>query len=110
MNLVNTTFGEAALRGPCIINIHYLAKFQLNVTIDYHRLSPDDTILGLSVLRDGKVNTFGPRGGKHRVQLVENTIVLDSKALADSPECRERFTVAHECGHLHLHKHCLAHK
>ncbi|MFC5280737.1 ImmA/IrrE family metallo-endopeptidase [Arcanobacterium canis] len=109
MNLVNATFGKDAVFEPTIVDIHYLAEFQLNATIDYHRLSTDDTILGLSVLRDGKVNTFGPRGGKHRVQLTENTIVLDSKALADSPECRERFTVAHECGHLHLHKHCFAH-
>lgn len=109
MNLVNATFGKDAVHEPCIIDIHYLAEFQLNATIDYHRLSTDDTILGLSVLRDGKVNTFGPRGGKYRVQLSENTIVLDSKVLADSPECRERFTVAHECGHLHLHKKCFEH-
>ena len=109
MNLVTEVFGADAAKEPTRIDVYHLAEFQLGATIDYHRLSTDDSILELSVLRNGKVDTFGPRGGKHRVQLSENTIVLDSEALADSPECRERSTVAHECGHLFLHKKHFAH-
>ncbi len=36
MNLVNATFGKEAVFEPTIVDIHYLAEFQLNATIDYH--------------------------------------------------------------------------
>ncbi|CAB0645587.1 hypothetical protein CIP107582_01046 [Corynebacterium diphtheriae] len=72
MNLVNATFGKDTVFEPTIVDIHYLAEFQLNATIDYHHPSTDDTILDLSVLRDGKVNTFGPRGEKARATYGEH--------------------------------------
>lgn len=43
-------------------------------------------------------------GGVVDIAFPGQTILIDSDALADSPESRLRFTLAHECSHLILHK------
>lgn len=104
MAMLREAFNEDAPYQPGPVDIYRVAEFHIGAILEYQRLSTDGSILGLSVMRDGHVPICNEAGEQSMMEMSENTIVIDHLALADSPECRERFTVAHEIGHLHLHK------
>ena len=108
MAMLRDAFDDDAPYTPGPVDIYNLAEFHIGATFEYQRLTTDGSILGLSVMRDGHVPVCTSTGEPATMEMSENTIVIDSHALADSPGYRERFTIAHEVGHLHLHKQYFA--
>lgn len=86
------------------LDIDSFAEFHLQATIDYHQLSSDGSVLGMSVFQDLTVPAIGDESCRADVVFPAQTIVIDYDALRDSPESRLRFTIAHECAHLILHQ------
>lgn len=86
------------------VDIDSFAEFELAATIDYGCLSPDGKVLGMSTFQDLDRQLRPVASLKVDIHYPANTIVIDHDALASSPEGRRRFTVAHECAHLLLHK------
>lgn len=90
--------------GRIPLDIDSFAEFYLQATIDYHQLSSDGSILGMSIFQELTVPTVGDGSCEVGVVFPARTIVIDHEALSDSPESRRRFTLAHECAHLILHQ------
>ncbi len=97
--------GGSHLDSPEPLDIESFAEFHLEATLDYHRLSEDGSILGMSIFQDLSTPVLDGRGRAIDVMFPAQTIVIDHDALSGSPESRMRFTVAHECAHLILHQH-----
>lgn len=96
--------GGAHLESPAPLDIDSFAEFHLDATIDYHRLSTDGSVLGMSVFQELSIPVVDHAGCSGDVVFPPQTIVIDHEALSSSPESRLRFTVAHECAHLILHR------
>lgn len=103
--LLATYRGGLHLDSPAPLDIESFAEYHLDATLDYHRLSEDGSILGMSIFQDLSAPVLDSRGRAIDVMFSAQTIVIDYDALSDSPESRMRFTVAHECAHLILHQH-----
>lgn len=73
--------------------------------MDDQLLSSDGSILGMSIFQELSVPIFEPTGTNVDMVFPARTIIIDSNALSDSPSSRRRFTLAHECAHLILHRH-----
>ena len=95
--------GDGRLEDRIPLDIDDFAEFHLRATIDYHQLSSDGSVLGMSVFRELTVPAVGDGSCKADMVFPARTIVIDHKALSKSPESRLRFTIAHECAHLILH-------
>lgn len=94
----------AYLREAMPLDIEHFAEFQINANIDYQELTFDGRILGMSVFQTLTKSIVHKEGAKVDIIFPAQTIVIDHKALEDSPESRTRFTIAHECAHLILHQ------
>lgn len=103
--LLSDYLGGHHLRSRQALDIDSFAEFFLGANIDYQRLPLDDSVLGMSIFQPLLMSLSRPSGGVVDVVFPGQTILIDSDALADSPESRLRFTLAHECSHLILHKH-----
>lgn len=97
--------GGEHLREAKPLDIEHFAEFQLEANIDYQRLTPNGSILGMSVFQDLKTSVINDVGAKVDLVFRAQTIVIDYDALSGSPWSRTRFTIAHECAHLVLHQH-----
>lgn len=83
-------------------DVHGLASESLGFGVDYATLSDDGTVLGLTafaptscmIWRDGKPCLFNIPAG---------LILVDESLRHRDCMGRERFTIAHECGHQILH-------
>lgn len=83
-------------------DVHGLASESLGFGVDYATLSDDGTVLGLTafaptscmIWRDGKPCLFNIPAG---------LILVDESLRHRDCAGRERFTIAHECGHQILH-------
>lgn len=96
--------GGAHLESPAPLDVDSFAEFHLEATIDYHRLSADGSVLGMSVFQELSIPVVDHADCSSDVVFPSRTIVIDHQALSGSPESRLRFTVAHECAHLILHR------
>lgn len=101
--------GSEVLRKPVPLDIDDFAEFFLEASIDYQRLSMNGSILGMSVFQELPKPIVGPNGNEIDVVFPAETIVIDPKAFEGSPESRLRFTLAHECAHLILHRNIFYH-
>ena len=96
---------DDVLAGKAALDIEAFAEFFLNVTIDYQRLSQDGRTLGLSALSSGGVEVWDEeRQASFCVQTEANTIFLDDDTEHCRSDVRRRFTLAHGCGHIVLHR------
>nr|DAE49401.1 MAG TPA: IrrE N-terminal-like domain [Caudoviricetes sp.]DAR51556.1 MAG TPA: IrrE N-terminal-like domain [Caudoviricetes sp.] len=95
--------GGTLLAVAAPLDIEHFAEFELDAKLDYQRLSADDSVLGMSVFQDLTLPVASASGARAHVEIPARTIVIDDRALDDSPEGRFRFTIAHECAHLILH-------
>ncbi|WP_353065856.1 ImmA/IrrE family metallo-endopeptidase [Arcanobacterium hippocoleae] len=73
--------------------------------MEYAAVSADHKTLALSVFDDSVIEVWDDDEDEPRPFPVEaGTIVFDEVAHRDGPAGRARFTLAHECGHMLLHK------
>lgn len=97
--------GGAQLVAPIPLDVDSFAEFHLGAALDYQRLSSDGSVLGMSIFQELSIPVFESTGARVDIVFPERTIVIDDDALRDSPDSRLRFTIAHECAHLLLHRH-----
>ncbi|AOZ73116.1 hypothetical protein BK816_07275 [Boudabousia tangfeifanii] len=93
------------LRAPGALDVEHFAEFHLGASLQYEPLSPDGDILGLTCLEDTQVQVWDETRTTPLVrQGLADMIFLDETAEEGSCNGRKRFTLAHECSHLILHK------
>ncbi|MDK8352335.1 ImmA/IrrE family metallo-endopeptidase [Actinotignum sanguinis] len=94
-----------ALSGLAALDIEHFAEFRLNADIEYRCLSEDGKTLGMTVLSNGPVEVWDKENKRPLVvAATANTIMLDLESEHCITEGKARFTLAHECGHLFLHR------
>ena len=74
----------------------FLSKY-IGVDIQYQRLSLDKSILGLTVQKDGILETYNEDGSLKLINVTRGDIFIDSDACGN--ESRELFTTFHELKH-----------
>ncbi|AOZ72071.1 hypothetical protein BK816_01140 [Boudabousia tangfeifanii] len=93
------------LLNPGALDVEHFAEFYLGASLQYEPLSPDGDILGLSCLGETEVQTWDETRTTPIIrQGLVDMIFLDETAEEGSCNGRKRFTLAHECSHLILHK------
>lgn len=96
------------------LDVYAVIEKCLDVPYDWKYLTPDQSILGLTVFKSGYAwvwpKSYYEDGMKpEKVYFEKNTIVIDS-TLTEMENCGpENFTVIHEVFHQVLHKRCFAH-
>lgn len=105
-------YNEDLLNVPQAIDIDHFAEFFLDCEIDSCMLSHNQCYLGMSIFRDGEqVPVYDEKNKSIRyIYPKSNTIILDSSLSSQGSDNRRRFTLAHECGHMILHKKYFAEK
>ncbi|WP_099332511.1 ImmA/IrrE family metallo-endopeptidase [Actinomyces minihominis] len=94
--------GAAAVDSREPLDVDAFAELFLGATLDFGNLSADGHTDGFTALSDGVVCLWDPARGTHQmVKTKKKTIFLDVNA---SHEGRGRFTLAHECAHIILHR------
>lgn len=83
-------------------DVHGLAAKQLGFGVEYATLSDDGSVLGLTAFAPTSCMVW--RDGKPRLLNIPAGLILVDESLRHR-DCvgRERFTIAHECGHQILH-------
>ena len=69
----------------------------IGVDVQYQRLSKDKTILGATIQKDGKLETFNEDGSLKIIDVHRGDIFIDSDACES--DSRELFTIFHELKH-----------
>lgn len=83
-------------------DVHRLAVESLGFGVEYATLSDDGSVLGLTAFAPTSCMVW--RDGKPRLLSIPAGLILVDESLCHR-DCagRERFTIAHECGHQLLH-------
>ena len=101
-------YDPALLERPKALRIHAFAHDYMHAPERYLLLSSSGTILGAAVFRDLPDVLFEDllTGSQSRTTIPAGTILLDArlKGRDENTEHLCRFTAAHECGHLYLHR------
>lgn len=91
------------LMNPAAIDIEKLAEYKLHLSVEYKRLSRDETILGLTAFSDGFIEVCDDDFGRVKPLYIERgTILVDSRLMEKT--YRMRFTLAHEVSHWLIHQ------
>ena len=98
-------FDKALLEKPTPIPIEDFVELHLDLSVDYHNLSPDKSVLGMLTFNDGVVEVYDDLNRKKYVEVEEGTIFIDNMLLNDDQNGRFRFTFGHEPGHWIFHRH-----
>jgi hypothetical protein len=87
---------RANIRFP--FDIDAFARDYLKLEILHRKLSDSGTIMGLTTYKDVQLE-LKFNVGSVVISVPEDTILLDDTLMGTEKRRRERFTIAHECGH-----------
>ena len=88
----------------CEVDINYLIKECLFLTVKSKNIAPDKSVLGLIVFEDAKVPCYDLSYKPIEVELCAGDILIDLSLSGNRNKSRRRFTLAHEASHWILHR------
>ena len=99
-------YDPALLDGPPqAIPIETMIETKFNLTLEYHSLRKNGSILGETIFDDGAAILYDLAEKRYRLIAVKaGTILIDERLCMDRLLGRLRFTCAHELGHWVLHQ------
>ena len=90
---------------PGQVDIDSLMEYYIGLNIDFHNISEDGGILGLTAFNDGMVSVVDWHTGIPAVLNVKRgTVIIDTLLTETRMLQRLRFTMAHELAHWLLHR------
>jgi len=98
-------FKPELLRTPQPTPVEDVVELYLDLSVDYHNLSPDKSVLGMIAFNDGYVEVYDENNKKQFLEVSEGTVFVDNSLLDDDQRGRCRFTFGHEPGHWLFHRH-----
>ncbi len=97
-------FNAQVLKKPQPLNVEMVAEKGLNATLEIRPITPDQSILGVTVFCGGCIPVYDrDKGVLVPLNVCERTIVVEQGLLNRREPGRYNFTVAHEVGHLACH-------
>lgn len=108
---LNRKYDPERLTRPKPVNVYEVLEFWLHVNCDWKYITPDQSVLGLTVFNDGYLwvwpKPYYRTGMKPKKVFYDaGTIVIDSTLTESKFRGRENFTVMHEAFHYLLHREC----
>ena len=99
-------YDHTLLEGPPqAIPIETIIETKFNLTLEYHTLRKNGSVLGETIFDDGAAILYDRAERRYRLIAVKaGTILVDERLCADRLLGRMRFTCAHELGHWVLHQ------
>ncbi len=98
-------FKPDLLKTPQPTPIENFVELYLDLSVDYHNLSPDGNVLGMIAFNDGFVEVYDENNNKQLIEVSQGTVFIDNYLLDESQKGRCRFTFGHEPGHWVFHRH-----
>lgn len=90
---------------PQAIPIETIIETKFNLTLEYHTLRKNGSVLGETIFDDGAAILYDRTERQYRLIAVKaGTILIDERLCTDRLLGRMRFTCAHELGHWVLHQ------
>ena len=99
-------YDRTLLEGPPqAIPIETIIETKFNLTLEYHTLRKNGSVLGETIFDDGAAILYDRTERQYRLIAVKaGTILIDERLCIDRLLGRMRFTCAHELGHWVLHQ------
>ena len=99
-------YDRTLLEGPPqAIPIETIIETKFNLTLEYHPLRKNGSVLGETIFDDGAAILYDRTERQYRLIAVKaGTILIDERLCIDRLLGRMRFTCAHELGHWVLHQ------
>lgn len=99
-------YDRTLLEGPPqAIPIETIIETKFNLTLEYHTLRKNGSVLGETIFDDGAAILYDRTERQYRLIAVKaGTILIDERLCTDRLLGRMRFTCAHELGHWVLHQ------
>ena len=102
-------FKPDLLKAPGAVNAEEFLEYYLHLTVDYHCISHNRRILGLTAFNNGTVEVIDDDTGLPvQIPVHAGTVILDTSLTAKRSEPRLRFTAIHEGCHWLLHRKAFA--
>lgn len=103
--LILSDFNGCLLEEPFPVDIESLLEFYLGLILDYQDLTPNQSILGMTVFNDCHIPVYNAEYNTAKIIPVsEKTVLIDNSLLEEDQKGRYRFTLGHEAGHWIFHR------
>lgn len=100
-----TDYKPELIKEPQPINYEHFLQFYLEADLLYDTITPDESILGLTSFDQGLTTVYDMGKAQEKdIDVIEGTIILDSRLTTEDQAGRLRFTALHEAGHWWCHK------
>jgi len=94
-----------ALESPMPVPVEDIAELKMELEIDYVNIDEACETLGMMIFSDGAVELYDPENDEYVLRPYKRGTLLVESNIGDvSNRGRERFTIAHEIVHWHIHK------
>lgn len=101
-------FDPQLLKLPVPMPIEEFLENYLELEMDYVDITPDASILGITVFDSGFITVYDSQNKCSRtIYEKEGTVVIENALLKPMQKSRLRFTYGHEAGHWILHRNVL---
>jgi len=98
-------FAPEFLKTPGIIDVDAFLEYYLHLTVDFHRISYDRQILGMTAFNDGTVDVLCEETGQiEQIFVKKGTVIIDTSLSTKRNVPRLRFTMTHEGMHWLIHR------
>jgi hypothetical protein len=97
-------YDERSVKTPMVINEEFMVEEYFEADFEVKKLSTNMSILGASTFSGGELPVYDQFNRVEEIYVEPNTVIIDTHLEIKELEARKRFTVAHELGHLALHK------
>lgn len=95
-----------ALIKPMAVPILNIARNEMNLDVQFHCLSEDLEIYGMTLFSDGLVDIYIPEEGVYESKFFRRrTVLIDPEAYKKTNAGSVNNTIAHECFHWFKHRH-----
>lgn len=99
-------FCPGVLSNPHPVDIEMFIENYLGLAFDYHSLSSDKTVLGMTVFCDtNQIIIYNNESKKSLIPVKKGTIIIEQSLTDPKQNGRFRFTCAHEAAHWIFHKY-----
>lgn len=94
-----------ALENPIPLPVEEIAELKMGLEIDYVNIDENSSILGMMIFSEGVVELYDHDKGEYVPRIYDKgTLLVESNINDTGNRGRERFTIAHEIIHWHIHK------